>query len=267
MYAEDYRYFYHGLMFRLKDNRRVKFLVNAGPKTGTTWMVRLLSSLPGYRRVGNFQSDWQRYTTIDEGTVVHGHDWYSSALWQILAANGIHVVVTVRDPRDQAVSRLYHARKDPGHPLHAQMLGWDDDTALMASIEGGDGKMHGAVSSVRFTQEWIDGAGDGIITVRYEDLLYDAEHEVGRVLTWAGVDASSQMINSVVTRNRFSRLAIGKRFWRRFGSGSKPRAKSNLRKGISGDWKNHFRAHHCERFKELAGQALIELGYETDENW
>lgn len=41
----------------------------------------------------------------------------------------------------------------------------------------------------------------------------------------------------------------------------------NFRKGIIGDWKNHFTEEHKELFKKIAGQLLIEEGYEKDLKW
>ena len=42
---------------------------------------------------------------------------------------------------------------------------------------------------------------------------------------------------------------------------------SFLRKGVSGDWKNHFNSQAKEVFKYHAGDLLIKLGYEKDKNW
>jgi hypothetical protein len=39
------------------------------------------------------------------------------------------------------------------------------------------------------------------------------------------------------------------------------------RRGIIGDWKNHFTPHLISRTKELIGSELIALGYEKDFNW
>jgi hypothetical protein len=39
------------------------------------------------------------------------------------------------------------------------------------------------------------------------------------------------------------------------------------RKGIAGDWKNVFTERDKAVFKEAAGNLLIELGYEKDDNW
>lgn len=41
----------------------------------------------------------------------------------------------------------------------------------------------------------------------------------------------------------------------------------NFRKGVSGDWRNHFSPKVKEAFKETAGQLLIELGYEDSLDW
>lgn len=42
---------------------------------------------------------------------------------------------------------------------------------------------------------------------------------------------------------------------------------SHFRKGIAGDWKNHFNQQHIDYFKEQYGDLLIKLGYEKDNNW
>ena len=40
-----------------------------------------------------------------------------------------------------------------------------------------------------------------------------------------------------------------------------------MRKGIVGDWKNHFTPASRAMFDEFAGEQLIKLGYETDNSW
>ena len=40
-----------------------------------------------------------------------------------------------------------------------------------------------------------------------------------------------------------------------------------FRKGVAGEWKTHFKEAHKRVFKEIAGQLLIDLGYEKDFNW
>jgi len=40
-----------------------------------------------------------------------------------------------------------------------------------------------------------------------------------------------------------------------------------FRKGVAGEWKTHFNEEHKKVFKRVAGQLLINLGYEKDLNW
>ena len=78
--VEEARYYLPALGYRLRAGRqpRARLLVNGVPKSGTTWMVRMLASLPGYTAVGNFRGDIGRYQTVRPGNVIHGHDWYTA---------------------------------------------------------------------------------------------------------------------------------------------------------------------------------------------
>ena len=41
----------------------------------------------------------------------------------------------------------------------------------------------------------------------------------------------------------------------------------HIRKGVAGDWLNHFTRASAELFNDLAGDVLVTLGYEQDRNW
>lgn len=41
---------------------------------------------------------------------------------------------------------------------------------------------------------------------------------------------------------------------------------SHHRKGVSGDWQNHFKPLHKENFTEIFGNLLVNLDYEKDYN-
>jgi hypothetical protein len=42
---------------------------------------------------------------------------------------------------------------------------------------------------------------------------------------------------------------------------------SFVRKGITGDWKNHFTEEACQVFARHAGSQLIRLGFESNNDW
>ncbi len=65
---------------------------------------------------------------------------------------------------------------------------------------------------------------------------------------------------NIIHNNRFSKLSKGREL-------SEEDKKSHYRKGVIGDWKNHFKESHKIFFKEKYGDLLIKLGYEKDNDW
>lgn len=240
--------------------QRRKVLVNGCPKSGTTWMLRLLTSLPGYRAAGNFLGDIDRYGEVRPGDVVHGHDSYSERLWEILHRQGIAVILLVRDPRDQVVSRYHHARRDRLHPFHNEILELTLEDGLMASIEGGQ-RIRGVGSSIRFSEKWIREARD-LHIVHYEELSANPVHEFRATVDYLEIALSTGLIESIVTRNRFERLSVGRKLWLQGRLPGHEDPQSHFRKGVVGDWMNCFNEDHLARFNELSGERLARLGYE-----
>jgi hypothetical protein len=87
------------------------------------------------------------------------------------------------------------------------------------------------------------------------------------VLRYLGVDATPSLAKIIIERNRFERLSVGRRFWKLARRSGQEDTSSHFRKGVIGDWKIYFKKNHIQRYKELAGSALIELGYEKDSIW
>jgi len=98
------------------------------------------------------------------------------------------------------------------------------------------------------------------VHVRYEDLRRDAPGELRRVvLELTGEQLSPERAASIADEFSFERQA-----GRRPGEESK---QSFMRKGVVGDWCNHFSLEAREVFGQHAGDELILLGYETDKAW
>ncbi|NJO76387.1 MAG: sulfotransferase domain-containing protein [Leptolyngbyaceae cyanobacterium RM1_406_9] len=73
-------------------------------------------------------------------------------------------------------------------------------------------------------------------------------------------DISEQQLQKIVKANDFSVKSGGRK-------PGEEDLNSHFRKGIAGDWKNHFNQQHIDYFKEQYGDLLIKLGYEQDKNW
>lgn len=266
--GEEFQYAAHSLKYRFFGSRarpENKILVNGSPKTGTTWMYRMLASIPGYHFIGNFNGDIQRYHQTPPGSVIHGHDACTPDLIKILHENQIKVVLMLRDPRDQVVSRVFHFRRSHNDRWHNTFIELSDVEAIMACIEGRPG-LRSVNDLIGLTQSWLDSEYE-ILCIKYEDLSLKPLKEFQRVIHYAGINIDHRLASAIVTRNRFERLTIGKKIWKRGRKAGQENSNSHFRKGIIGDWKNYFNEQHKERFKEIAGQKLIEMGYETGFDW
>lgn len=250
---------------RPSGDGRACVLVNGSPKTGTTWMLKMITSVPGYRGVGNFGSDINRHREIYSGDVVHGHHKYSEDLWEILQSRDIKVILMVRDPRDQAVSRLFHIKRSAAHRWHERFGEMSDDEALMACITG-QPDLPGVEAMLNLTYSWLS-AGEKALCINYEALISNPVIEFCKVLKYLGMTPSEYLVQAIITRNRFERLVVGKRFWQPARKPGQADPNSHFRKGVVGDWKNHFTDVHKDKFKQLAGAQLIDLGYEKDLSW
>ena len=68
------------------------------------------------------------------------------------------------------------------------------------------------------------------------------------------------LLEEIVLGKSFRRLSGGRRQ-------GQENVHSHYRKGVPGDWKNHFEEVHIHRFKKEFNDLLLMLGYETDPDW
>jgi hypothetical protein len=98
---------------------------------------------------------------------------------------------------------------------------------------------------------WLDQPS--VMTIRFEDLINDRAATLNRIidhfLTRAPLQAPRELILAGL---EFS---------------INPKRSPTFRSGKTGEWKKHFTEHHKKIFKDVAGDLLIQLGYEQDQNW
>ena len=159
------------------------------------------------------------------------------------AAKFIHML---RDPRDAAVSGWY--------------LGQRTDAAQMAERFGSKaGYFRG------FIDIWVGEAEQGFefgakhpeqyIEVRYAELLQRSEAALQPVLSFLGVDASAETARACMAAAEFQRLSRGR------ARGTED-PKSHFRRGIVGDWVNHFDAQTNDYVLAKAGALMKRIGVE-----
>ncbi len=70
----------------------------------------------------------------------------------------------------------------------------------------------------------------------------------------------SSQLSEILEKKNFARLSGGRKR-------GQENVKSHYRKGVPGDWKNHFNEEHIRVFKAEYNDLLMKLGYESDADW
>jgi hypothetical protein len=102
-------------------------------------------------------------------------------------------------------------------------------------------------------------AEHGIYSCRYESLLANGEVTVKGILEFLDLPADRPTVTDMLRRSSF-KFTTGR-------DNGLEQSNSFYRKGIAGDWVNRFSEADKNVFKELAGDLLIDLGYEKNLDW
>ncbi len=248
---------------------RPKVLANGPPKSGTNLLRRCLASLPGMRDSGvNFNRPFglthveQSLEQVYRGSFIKTHIHFTPEYHNLIDRLGFLTILILRDPRDLAVSLLHWATyKYERHRLHPYLRSLGDDAErLMAIIRGVSaeelGTERGIESIEAYVGIFLPWADHGSCVIRFEDLIGPIGGGSANLQRKA-IEKLATHLDIVLDEAQIERVAN-----RLFYRGSR-----TFRKGQIGDWRNHFTSEHKSAFKEVAGQLLIDLGYESDLGW
>lgn len=161
-----------------------------------------------------------------------------------------------RDPRDLVVSFFFSNRYS--HPVDAAIA---RERARLAQMTETEGLMHtidqfGKFVSILTSWEAATRVDPRVRVLRYEDLTgTDQLDEWQSLLLAADIRLPRQVLADVLATYAFAKITGGRE------PGMEAIA-HKYRKGIAGDWKNHFTAPMLEAFHARYGNLCADLGYE-----
>src|SRR5262245_34439479 len=249
--------------------RRV--LVVGYPKSGNTWLTRLVAELLS-APVRGFWSEPSSTEMAVEGTervsdfeVYKGHHSYGAMRRDFNLAD---VVYIVRDVRDIAISGAHYFEFATPSWFGKVTLGARRLTsaARQESLEAirTCGMILTLADGNREINPWCAHPWDehiyayldaGACIIRYEDLLAAPERECRRILAHFGVERSAVQIGHAIATQSFD--AAKKRF---LAQGDDTRA-AFLREGRAGAWSTRLSSAQRQFCRERFGTMLTHLGY------
>jgi hypothetical protein len=251
------------------DRYPQKVLFIAGlPKSGTTWLEKMVASYPGFHDVT--VPTVYRYELATGGT--HDYElpermfsWFKDMLVVtkmhvhgsphnvgLLRDAGVRCVVLYRDLRDVAVSHVFYVRRTPWHPEYPLYSKLSPQEGLSVFAE------RTLSPFVDWVRSWHENAGPDMgLFVTYEDMLSDTVGAMSLIAEHFELDASVETISTIVDRHSFEAMSGGR-------SAGQQNDTSFFRKGVSGDWRNHFTPELTEMFRARIGDSLEGFGYDRD---
>jgi hypothetical protein len=161
-----------------------------------------------------------------------------------------------RDPRDVVVSHVFYVTEmEARHVHHAYYQSLPDfDARLRVSILGlPEADIEFPNIAERFAPylDWLNQPE--VLTIHFEDLINDRVQTLNRIidhfLARVPLQTSRQLILDFLE------------------SSINPTKSPTFRSGKTGEWKKHFTQEHKKIFKDIAGNLLIELGFEKNLDW
>ena len=236
-------------------------------KCASQYMIKICETIAKDLRLTTHKMNWMAQPSIrpycemkDMDIHLIMNSRFHKADEQFEDFRGFHLI---RDPRDMIVSGYFsHLYSHPisNWPQLAQhreaLQKVDKDTGIMLEI---DFEKNVFNSMLTFTK-----GHPSILEVTFEEMTQSPFVVMKKVFSFCELMEpgllTEKKLKKVLHHLRFKRLAKGRK------QGQED-SHSHYRKGVAGDWKNHFTADHKAYFKEQYSGLLVKLGYESDDNW
>ena len=259
---------------RLSFNEAPPVFGNSKPKSGSHLLLQVLNGFTQIMPYRYVAADPIRTITregrrrqpkelladlrhLPSGVIGWGYVEASSENTAFMCQPGRVNYFIYRDPRDMLVSQVFFATDmNEEHGMHAYYNSLPDfNERLKVAITGIDRDgLHMVSVKQRYEGvfQWLEQ--QQVMCIRFEDMIDNRNATLNAMLEQ--VEKTGYKIPT--PRQEAISLLV---------EAIQPRKSHTFRSGKTGAWREHFTVEHRKLFKEVAGDLLVRLGYERNNDW
>jgi hypothetical protein len=244
------------------------------PKSGTHLLDQILLGFsrvtPYSRRLHSFYAEYEGESghkrppeqalewldSLSPGDIASAHLFARSKVVEYVTAPNFVPYFIYRDPRDVVVSHVHYVTEmelnHVHHTFYKALPGFN--ARLEVSILGRpDVDVEFPDVARRFAPYlgWLDQTS--VLKVHFEDLIHDRVATLRRIIDHFLVSVPLDINTPLLLKSLESAI--------------NPKKSPTFRSGKTGEWKKSFTDEHKRLFKDVAGDLLIRLGYEENQDW
>lgn len=244
------------------------------PKSGTHLLDQILLGFsnvaPFSKRLHSFYAEYEGETgrkrspeqalawldSLRSGDIASAHLFArTEAVEQVCSPRFVPYFI-FRDPRDVVVSHVFYVTDMEAHHVHHEYYQSlpDFDARLQVSIKGRpDAGIEFPHIADRFAPYlgWLDR--DEVLSIHFEELINERASALSRIVDHLLLRVPLQISKESILDSLEASI--------------NPRRSPTFRSGKSGEWKKYFTEEHKKMFKKVAGDLLLRLGYEKNNDW
>ena len=244
------------------------YLANSFPKSGTHLLDQIVAALPGAMNYGRFLASMTgsyqfrersqsatlaRLNACVPGEVLRAHLFSDIEYQEALDRKKCAHFFIYRDLRDVAMSEAFYLRDmNRWHRMHRFFVGLSDEAAIAQAICGVDDTSvdyPNLAERFRRYSGWLSNSRT--CAVRYEDLIGSKQEAT-----------LTSMLSYLETIYPDHQTTV-----QELVSAIAPEKSHTLRKSGKRGWQSAYNEELKRQFKEVAGDTLIALGYESSGDW
>ncbi|XP_074651129.1 sulfotransferase 1B1-like [Tubulanus polymorphus] len=109
---------------------------------------------------------------------------------------------------------------------------------------------------------WKERHRENVLILYYEDLVHDHRAQVVKIAKFLQKELTDEVIDRIVEATKFKSMKKNPMTNYEFDRPVRPGTTPFMRKGETGDWKNHFSVEEAEIFDNLIAEKLTSVGIE-----